>query len=71
MDTNKGPGRPKIGKRTVTIALNDEITDFIDSERELAKQMIGAAPSEQDLIRNLLLRAKALIEAQREEPKHA
>jgi len=57
-------GRPRIGKK-LFISVPDEIIEFIASERRLAESVVGAAPSEADMIRTLLDRARKSVELER------
>jgi len=62
--TKSTAGRNRIGKKT-TISIPDEMFEFIASERRLAESVVGAAPSELDMIRMLLERARKSIELER------
>lgn len=66
MEPRRGPGRPKLGRKTLTVALGDEIMEFITEEREKARELVGVAPTEQDLVRTLLLTAIGIVQSKRE-----
>jgi len=66
MESRRGPGRPKLGRKTLTVALGDEIMEFLNDERDRARELFGVAPTEQDLIRTLLLTAIGVVQSKRE-----